>query len=148
MIDGKIDMFSFRKRSFNIYEISKMIQQHTLTYDGKISKLNNTKKSKIVEAVLMGVPINNVIIKKNSSSWFVIISNKTTINSLIDFIECRYNLCGLQYLSKINGKSFKELPERMRTHYEEIEIEFTYSIIDKCELEVLREKTNDCNFTN
>lgn len=76
--------------------------------------------SKLVESVLLNVPIPPCYLSENEENELDVIDGQQRIYSLYRFVENQFPLRDLEALSEFNGKRFFELPSkeqrRIRTH--------------------------------
>lgn len=81
---------------------------------------NDSLASKLVESVLLNVPIPPCYLSENDENELDVIDGQQRIYSLYRFVENQFSLRELEALSEFNGKRFFELPSkeqrRIRTH--------------------------------
>lgn len=80
----------------------------------------DTLASKLVESVLLNVPIPPCYLSENEENELDVIDGQQRIFSLYRFVENQFSLRDLEALPEFNGKRFFELPSkeqrRIRTH--------------------------------
>lgn len=81
---------------------------------------SNTLASRLVESVLLNVPIPPCYLSENEECELDVIDGQQRIYSLYRFLENQFYLSGLEALSEFNGMRYFELPgkeqRRLRTH--------------------------------
>lgn len=73
---------------------------------------DDKRKSRLIESILVGVPIPNIVLAENKKKRgaFIIIDGKQRLSSINEFIDDSYSLSGLDIKSELNGKKFSEMP--------------------------------------
>lgn len=74
-------------------------------------KWSDTQKSKLIESLILNIPIPPVFLYEYSLSKTEVMDGIQRISAIIDFLLNKYNLQGLQFLNELNGKKFSELNE-------------------------------------
>ena len=80
--------------------------QRTSVWDG-------TKKSRLVESLLLNLPIPPCFFAEDEDGTRVVVDGQQRLNSIDDFYHGRYALSGLQVLTDLNGKKWAELPPKL-----------------------------------
>ncbi|MGO9240919.1 MAG: DUF262 domain-containing protein [Bryobacteraceae bacterium] len=79
----------------------------------RTSVWDNTKKSRLVESLLLNLPIPPCFLAEDENGVRVVVDGQQRLNSVDDFYHGRYALCGLQVLKDLNGKRWAELPPKL-----------------------------------
>lgn len=82
--------------------ISRTFVQRKETWD-------NTKKSKLVESMLLNIPIPMVCMMERSADKIEVIDGQQRLEAIFDFFNNQYSLTGLTLLKHLNGKNLKDL---------------------------------------
>ena len=81
--------------------------QRRITWDDK-------KRSKLIESFIMNVPVPPVFLYEEDFSNYVVMDGLQRISAIIDFYKNSYELCGLEEWSELNGKTYSQLPNKIR----------------------------------
>lgn len=81
--------------------------QRRITWDNK-------KRSKLIESFIMNVPVPPVFLYEEDFSNYVVMDGLQRISAIIDFYKNSYELCGLEEWSELNGKTYSQLPNKIR----------------------------------
>src|SRR5574344_96444 len=65
--------------------------------------------SKLVESVLMGIPIPTIYLCVEEDNTYSVIDGQQRITSLVRYLKNEFALNGLQELNELNGKCYKDL---------------------------------------
>lgn len=79
----------------------------------RTSVWDTTKKSRLVESLLLNLPIPPCFLAEDEDGTRVVVDGQQRLNSIDDFYHGRYALSGLQVLMELNGKKWAELPPRL-----------------------------------
>jgi hypothetical protein len=79
----------------------------------RTSVWDNTKKSRLVESLLLNLPIPPCFLAEDEDGTRVVVDGQQRLNSIDDFYHGRYPLSGLQVLKDLNGKKWAELPPKL-----------------------------------
>jgi hypothetical protein len=74
---------------------------------------DNTKKSRLVESLLLNLPIPPCFLAEDENGSRVVVDGQQRLSSVDDFYHGRYALTGLQVLKDLNGKKWAELPPKL-----------------------------------
>ena len=72
---------------------------------------NDKQASKLVESVLMGIPIPTIYLCLEEDNTYSVIDGQQRITSLVKYLKNEFALSGLQELNELNGKCYKDLPK-------------------------------------
>lgn len=76
--------------------------QRDFTWDSK-------RKSKLIESIILGLPIPFIFVAENSDSAWEIVDGSQRIRTIHSFLNNELTLEGLEYLNLINGLKFNDL---------------------------------------
>lgn len=71
---------------------------------------DDTKASRLVESVLMGVPIPVIYLAEEQDSTYSVIDGQQRLTALLRFLDNALKLVGLSVYRELNGKTFLDLP--------------------------------------
>lgn len=72
---------------------------------------NDRQASRLVESVLMGIPIPTIYLCEEDDNTHSVIDGQQRITSLVRYLKNEFALSGLQELNELNGKCYKDLPK-------------------------------------
>ena len=70
---------------------------------------NDKQASRLVESVLMGIPIPTIYLCVEEDNTYSVIDGQQRITSLVRYLKNDFALNGLQELNELNGKCYKDL---------------------------------------
>lgn len=73
---------------------------------------DNARASRLVESLLLNVPIPVVYFSETAEVNYLIIDGHQRIQSIVRFLDNRFALSGLKVFGELNGKRFHQLTER------------------------------------
>lgn len=76
---------------------------------------NDKQASKLVESVLLGIPIPTIYLCQEKDNTYSVIDGQQRITSLVKFLKNEFALSGLKELDELNGKYYKDLPKEVKT---------------------------------
>jgi hypothetical protein len=79
----------------------------------RASVWDNTKKSRLIESLLLNLPIPPCFLAEDEDEVRVVVDGQQRLRSIDDFYHGRYALTGLQVLKDLNGKRWSELPSTL-----------------------------------
>ncbi|QJD66446.1 DUF262 domain-containing protein [Xanthomonas campestris pv. badrii] len=143
----KVDVDNF---DVTVRELVRMVEEGEIDrapeYQRKF-RWDETRESKLVESVLLGLPVPTVFMATNKDGTWELVDGLQRISSLVHFAGSEKNLsntigktnslklCGLEKLSSFNGKTFLELPESIQLHLMKRALRVT-SLSDKSDMNV------------
>lgn len=74
----------------------------------------DTQKSRLVESLLLNVPIPPVFFFENDLARYEVMDGQQRLNSIKEFMTGDFSLRGLTILSDINGRRYSQLPPRVK----------------------------------
>lgn len=75
---------------------------------------NDKQASKLVESVLMGIPIPTIYLCLEEDETYSVIDGQQRITSLVRYLKNDFVLSGLQELGELNGMCYKDLPKAIQ----------------------------------
>lgn len=72
---------------------------------------NNKKKSHLIESFLLNIPVPPIYLFENSYNSYEVMDGRQRLTAIMEFLEDKFRLIGMEYLSELNGKKFTTLPE-------------------------------------
>lgn len=99
----------------SVSDIIRMISDKDLVLDPDYQRnyvWDNKKASKLIESIILNVPIPVIYVSEESDSSWSVIDGLQRLNSLKRFFEGRYKLSGLEVLHELNKCDFKSLPSK------------------------------------
>ena len=89
--------------------IPKLISDGRIILSDQYDDLYNDNKSRIVESVLLHLPIPQLGAIEDSNGNLTIRSNEYILRSLVDFLEGKFRLSGLRYLHDLTRSCYSEI---------------------------------------
>jgi uncharacterized protein with ParB-like and HNH nuclease domain len=143
----KVDVDNF---DVTVRELIRMVEEGEIDrapeYQRKF-RWDETRESKLVESVLLGLPVPTVFMATNKDGTWELVDGLQRISSLVHFAGSQSSLqktigkadslklSGLEKLSSFNGKSYTELPESIQLHLMKRALRVT-SLSDKSDMNV------------
>ncbi|WP_437591339.1 DUF262 domain-containing protein [Sorangium sp. So ce1000] len=72
------------------------------------------RKSRLIESFLMNVPVPPVFLYERDLARFEVMDGRQRLTALKDFYAGEFSLTGLQYWSDLNGRTYFQLPSKIR----------------------------------
>jgi hypothetical protein len=72
------------------------------------------RKSRLIESFLMNVPVPPVFLYEQDLARFEVMDGRQRLTALSDFYANEFSLTGLQYWSDLDGRTYSELPSKIR----------------------------------
>ncbi len=81
---------------------------------------DTTRKSRLIESVIVGMPIPNIVLAENKKhrGRFIVIDGKQRLLAINDFLGDKFPLRGLDIREDLNGRTFAQLPGEDREYLE------------------------------
>lgn len=76
--------------------------------------MDQKQASKLIESVLMGIPVPTVYLCEELDGTHSIIDGQQRMTSFVKFLKNEFSLKGLEELSELNGKCFSDLDKNMQ----------------------------------
>ncbi|MFO0575429.1 MAG: DUF262 domain-containing protein [Polyangia bacterium] len=72
------------------------------------------RKSRLIESFLMNVPVPPVFLYERDLARFEVMDGRQRLTALSDFYANKFALKGLQYWSDLDGRTYSQLPSKVR----------------------------------
>jgi len=72
------------------------------------------RKSRLIESFLMNVPVPPVFLYERDLARFEVMDGRQRLTALSDFYAGEFALTGLQYWSDLDGRTYSQLPSKVR----------------------------------
>lgn len=72
------------------------------------------RKSRLIESFLMNVPVPPVFLYERDLARFEVMDGRQRLSALSDFYANKFALTGLQYWSDLDGRTYSQLPSKVR----------------------------------
>lgn len=83
---------------------------------------DDRKKSKLIESFIMNVPVSPVFLYETELGRFEVMDGQQRLNAIVDYLQGRFELKGLQIWPALNGRVFASLPPQIRKGLERAKI--------------------------
>jgi len=81
--------------------------QRRITWDNK-------KRSKLIESLIINIPIPPIFLYEYNFDKYEVMDGLQRLTAIIDFYNNEYKLTGLEEWKELEGKKYKNLPEKIR----------------------------------
>jgi len=105
----------------SIFELYRQYQKGNLELQPEFQRLHvwdNSKSSRLIESVLLEVPIPVIYLSEESDSKYSVIDGQQRLNAFIKFLENSLRLSGLRILTEQNGNKFQDIPKHLQDKFE------------------------------
>ncbi|HEV7504777.1 MAG TPA: DUF262 domain-containing protein [Thermoanaerobaculia bacterium] len=75
---------------------------------------NAQRKSRLIESFLMNVPVPPVFLYERDLARFEVMDGRQRLTTLMEFYSDKFALEGLQYWSDLEGRTYSQLPSKVR----------------------------------
>ena len=109
------------KTDRSIFELYRQYQKGNLELQPEFQRLNvwdNKKSSRLIESVLMEVPIPVIYLNEESVGYYSVIDGQQRLNAFFRFLENDLRLSGLVFFQELNGKKYQDLPSNLQDKFE------------------------------
>lgn len=72
------------------------------------------RKSRLIESFLMNVPVPPVFLYERDLARFEVMDGRQRLTALSEFYADKFELSGLQYWSDLDGRTYSQLPSKVR----------------------------------
>lgn len=79
------------------------------------------QKSKLIESVLLGIPLPVFYLAEDKSNNLIVIDGRQRLTALFDFLDGKYSLKGLEFYSFLNGKRIGNFIDDLAVYKAKIE---------------------------
>lgn len=111
---GTIDI---NEEKYSAYEYLRRLNRGDIKMNPEFQRKivwNQVQKSRFIESLLLQLPIPQLYLKRDTGGKLVVIDGLQRTTAIADFISNKFPLSGLNALSELNGKSFRDLQEDER----------------------------------
>jgi len=105
----------------SIFELYRQYQKGNLELQPEFQRLHvwdNAKSSRLIESVLLEVPIPVIYLSEESDSKYSVIDGQQRLNAFIKFLENNLRVSGLTILAELSGKRFQDIPKNLQDKFE------------------------------
>ena len=109
---ANIKKVHFGQKDYSLNEIKEMFEDHDIIPQPSFQReFKDDIKigSKLVESIIIGIPIPPVYLCSESNGTFSVIDGQQRMTLFVNFIQNKYALKGLEELTELNGKKFGDL---------------------------------------
>ena len=97
---------------FNFTHFVEMAKEKNyIEYRDYESTWSDYKKSKLIESLILNVPLPPIIVYEKSYNVYEFITGINRTKSFQDFLDDKFALTGLNYWKALNGKSYSEIED-------------------------------------
>ena len=100
------------KKDFPLSTLREMVDDGDIIPNPEYQRdyvYNDKQASKLVESVLMGIPIPTIYLCVEEDNTYSVIDGQQRITSLVRYLKNDFALTSLQELNELNGKCYKDL---------------------------------------
>lgn len=102
---------------FSLSAIRQMVDNQTLDLAPRYqrrARWDVVKKSQLIESFIMNVPVPPIYLAEEEYGSYSVIDGKQRLTAIVDFLQQKFQLKGLQRIGDLNGRYFDELPAAIR----------------------------------
>jgi Protein of unknown function DUF262 len=103
---------------YNLGALADLVRQKTIDLSPKYQRRfrwDEKRQSKLIESFLMNVPVPPIFLNEDEYGKYSVIDGKQRLQAISSLFSDKLRLTGLEVFSDINGKTFDELPEELKT---------------------------------
>jgi Protein of unknown function DUF262 len=103
---------------YNLSSLSDLVKSGSIDLSPKYQRRyrwDNNRKSKLIESLLMNVPVPPIFLNEDAYGQYSVIDGKQRLTAISEFMSNRLTLAGLEIFSDINGRRFSDLPSKFQT---------------------------------
>lgn len=118
------DTLDISEDKYSVFEYLRKIRSGKIKLNPNFQRgvvWKQVQKSRFIESAILQIPIPTFYMKRRPDGVLVIIDGLQRTYALSEFIDNKYALTGLEALSDLNGKTFKNLEEMDSTLSSKIE---------------------------
>lgn len=107
---------------FSIFEYLRQLEKGKIVIQPDFQRnqvWNNTQKSKFIESIILNFPLPPIYLNETKESVYIVIDGLQRSTALHQFYNGKYALTGIEALPKYNGYKFLDLPETLRSKFED-----------------------------
>jgi hypothetical protein len=80
------------------------------------------RKSQLIESLLLKIPLPVFYVAADHKDEWAVVDGLQRLTTILDFVDGKFDLDGLEYLAALTGKSFKTIDRAMQRRIEETEL--------------------------
>jgi len=106
----------------DVETIVKRIENKDLILRPKFQRAevwNNKLKSRLVESVLLNLPVPPVFVAEDDDSTKVVVDGQQRLQAIDDFYHGRFDLSDLEIYTELNGKKLLDLEPRLQRRFKQ-----------------------------
>lgn len=110
------------KRDGSIFELCRQHRNGNLDLRPAFQRLHvwdNSKSSRLIESVLLEVPIPVIYLNEDPESKYSVIDGQQRLSAFFEFNNNNLRLTGLTIFTGLNGKLFQDLPKSLQHKFED-----------------------------
>ncbi|MEH7075800.1 DUF262 domain-containing protein [Neobacillus drentensis] len=103
---------------FNVRNLADMVTNKQIDTSPKYQRRlrwDNVRKSKLIESILMNVPIPPLFFAEEKYGKYAVIDGQQRLRALSEFFTNMLELDGLEVFKELNGKRFAEIPIELQS---------------------------------
>lgn len=135
---------NFSKAQYSLFEIKRQIEKKLIhksndiaiqssnleeittgvvpSYQRKSGIWDRSKKSLLIESILMGIPLPLFYFAANKDGGLSIVDGLQRLSTIIEFLNNKSSLSKVEYLKELKNKKFNELSENEKSRIEDYQI--------------------------
>lgn len=117
----------FNRNNFSIFEMKRAIDNGEIILDPDFQRnsniWNNIKKSKLIESILMAIPLPLFYFAENKNGGLSVVDGLQRLFAIKEFMNDKYELKDLSYLQKLNGLKFSQLERDTQQRIERYQLQ-------------------------
>ena len=113
------------QKMISLYQIYRWIQQGTLDLKPDFQRnfvWNIQKKSLLIESLMLRIPIPAFYFDEDVNGQRTVIDGMQRLSTINDFLEGKFCLKGLQYLTNCNGMYYEDLEKKYQGRIEDTQL--------------------------
>lgn len=75
---------------------------------------DNSRKSRLIESIIINIPIPPIFLYEIEFAKYEVMDGLQRISTIIDFLNNKFALDGLEIWQELNGKTYSQLPETIK----------------------------------
>ena len=102
---------------FSADSVVALVERGDLDLDPEFERRDRwetARRSRLIESFLLNIPVPPVFLGESDYGQYVVIDGRHRISALVDFVNDKYALTGLDILYEANGQKFSDLDMAMR----------------------------------
>ncbi|MDR0605943.1 MAG: DUF262 domain-containing protein [Bacteroidales bacterium] len=107
---------------FSIFEYLRQLEKGRIIIQPDFQRnqvWKNEQKSKFIESILLNFPLPPIYLNETKESNYIVIDGLQRTTALKEFSKGQLKLVGLEAIPKYNDNSFKDLPDALKSKFED-----------------------------